>query len=400
MSDAAAGRPPLPRIVKQFGAVSFLNDLASEMVYPLLPALVTGLGGTAVHLGIMDGVAEAASAGVKLRSGRLAEHSPWRRPLVELGYVVAAVARPVIGLATAPWQVVALRATDRLGKGARTPPRDALIADATPPALHGRAYGLHRGMDHAGAAVGPLVAWAMMTGLARAPGQVAIWSVVPGALAVAFVMWALRSAPVAQVEEPAETLEATAVPGAVGTSQVFALIVTFAFIRMPETLILLRLQDEGLAVAAIPLAWAGLHVVRTAASYPGGWLSDRAGARRTMVLGWALYAVLCIGLGVTTSATIALTLLLAFGLVSAATESPERAFVAAAGVGARRGRRFGAYHALVGLVALPGSVLLGVIYQRLGGPTALSLSGIAAMGLAGLGLIVRDDGTLRSRRNG
>ncbi len=396
MNRAGASRSKLPRIVKQLGTVSFFNDLASEMVYPLLPALVTTrLGGTALALGALDGVADAVAAGVKLGSGWLAEHVRWRRPLVVGGYAVAAVVRPVMGVASSAWQVIALRATDRFGKGVRNPPRDAVIADASPGALRGRAFGFHRGMDHAGAVVGPLVAWALLAGAGADPSEVIVWSLVPGVIAVGVVGWAMGKVggPGTGNGERNDKRETGSgkrqVQAQGGSLYLFGLIVGFAFLRFPETLLLLRLQDLGVAVALIPLLWAALHVVRSMASYPGGWLSDVVGARRTMVLGWVIYAAVCMGLALTDSAAVAALWLLVFGLVAATTEAPERAFVAAAGASSRRGRRFGAYHAAVGLVALPGGLLFGALYAGLGGAVALGLSGGLAAVLCVLGALGR-----------
>src|SRR5213593_3386275 len=192
MSGRAAGATAaaitttrLPRQVKLFGAVSLLNDFASEMIYPLLPALVTGvLGAGPQALGALDGAADFAAAFVKLGAGRLADRPASRGRLVVLGYAVAVLVRPVIAFAAAAWQVIGLRVVDRLGKGLRTPPRDALIADVTPSPLRGRAFGLQRGMDHAGAVLGPILAWWLL-----APGggsanvrAVIGWSVAPGVL--------------------------------------------------------------------------------------------------------------------------------------------------------------------------------------------------------------------------
>lgn len=398
MTEERSSRSRLPRIVKQLGAVSLFNDLASEMVYPLLPALVTTrLGGTALALGALDGIADAAAAAVKLGSGWLAEHVRWRRPLVIGGYVVATVVRPVMGVTSAAWQVIALRAGDRVGKGVRTPPRDAVIADASPGALRGRAFGFHRGMDHAGAVVGPLVAWALIAGTGAAPAEVIVWSVVPGIMAVMVVVWAMgkvgeRGMGNGEREDNREggkgKGEGYDEGGAVqrGSSfALFALIVAFAFARFPETLLLLRLQDLGVQVALIPVLWAALHVVRSTMSYPGGWLSDVVGPRRTMVLGWVIYVLVCFGLARTGSATIGALWFLVFGLVAAATEAPERAYVAAAGVSARRGRRFGGYHAAVGMAALPGGLLFGALYTDLGGAVALTVSGAIAALICPLG---------------
>src|SRR5438094_2231329 len=200
MSANAAGAPVapaavarLPRQVKLFGAVSLLNDFASEMIYPLLPALVTGvLGAGPQALGALDGAADFAAAFVKLGAGRLADRPARRGRLVVLGYAVAVLVRPVIAFAAAAWQVVGLRVVDRLGKGLRTPPRDALIADVTPPPLRGRAFGVQRGLDHAGAVLGPLVAWWLLASGTANVRRVIALSIVPGILVLVLAVWAVR----------------------------------------------------------------------------------------------------------------------------------------------------------------------------------------------------------------
>src|SRR5437016_2848414 len=189
------GRWPgvLPRQVKLFGWVSLLNDFASEMIYPLLPAFVTGvLGAGPQALGALDGAAEFAAALVKLGAGRLAERVPLRGPLIVLGYFIAVVVRPVIAVTGAAWQVIGLRVVDRLGKGLRTPPRDALIADVTPVALRGRAFGLQRGMDHAGAVLGPILAWWLLASGSANVRMVIGVSIVPGMVVLVLAVWAVK----------------------------------------------------------------------------------------------------------------------------------------------------------------------------------------------------------------
>src|SRR6266568_5070997 len=182
----------LPRQVKLFGALSLLNDFASEMIYPLLPAFVTGvLGGGAEALGALDGAAEFAASVVKFGAGRLADRPARRGPLIVLGYAIAVAVRPIIAITAAAWQVIALRVVDRVGKGIRTPPRDALIADVTPPELKGRAFGLQRGMDHAGAVLGPLAAWFLLTHGADVRRVIAA-SIVPGVAVLGLAWWATR----------------------------------------------------------------------------------------------------------------------------------------------------------------------------------------------------------------
>ena len=374
---------PLPRQVKLFGAVSLLNDFASEMVYPLLPAFVTGvLGGGAVALGALDGAADAAAALVKLVAGRLADRPSRRGPLIVIGYFVAAAVRPIIAVTAAAWQVVGLRVVDRLGKGLRTPPRDALIADVTPEPIRGRAFGLQRGLDHVGAVIGPLVAWWMLTRHADVR-TVILASFVPGVIVVLLAIWTVRDGKgrygTVRVNTPSEPLPSLTVPYRPLPSYVIAIGV-FYLIRMPETLMILRAQQLGIAVALVPLLWAALHVVRSSTSFVGGALSDRIGPSRTMWIGWLTYVGLAAGMAFATSRVAAWLLFLALGVVAGLTESPERSLVSAA-TGGHRGTAFGTYHALTGVAALAGGLLLGVVFQRASGATAFLVSAIGALGL-------------------
>ena len=378
MSD----REQLPRQVKLFGAVSLLNDFASEMVYPLLPAFITGvLGGGAVALGALDGAADAAAALVKLVAGRLADRPSRRGPLIVGGYFLAAAVRPIIALTAAAWQVIVLRIVDRLGKGLRTPPRDALIADVTPAPMVGRAFGLQRGLDHVGAVIGPLVAWWMLSTGADVR-TVIVASVLPGVLVLVLATWAVRGGRgrkgSVEGQEPSVLPPLTA-PYRPLPPSVIA-IAFFYLLRMPETLMILRAQDLGIAVALVPLLWASLHVVRSSTSFVGGALSDRIGPSRTMWIGWLSYVALAAGMAFAASPLAAWVLFLALGVVAGLTESPERALVSAA-TGGRHGSGFGVYYALTGVAALVGGVALGLVFQRVSGATAFTVSAVGALGL-------------------
>jgi len=374
-------RPALPRQVKLFGVVSLLNDFASEMVYPLLPAFITGvLGGGAVALGALDGAADAAAALVKLVAGRLADRPSRRGPLIVGGYFLAAAVRPVIALTAAAWQVVVLRVVDRLGKGLRTPPRDALIADVTPPPMVGRAFGLQRGLDHVGAVIGPLVAWVVLSRGADVR-TVILASIVPGVLVTMLAAWAVKDGEGrrgAAKEAAAETVPPSA-PSRPFSPAVIAIAI-FYVVRMPETLIIFRAQGLGIAVALIPLLWSAVHVIKASTSFVGGALSDKIGPSRTMWIGWLSYVALAAGMGLASSPLAAWVLFLALGVVAGLTESPELALVSAA-TGGRRGSRYGVYHALTGVASLIGGIALGLVFQRLNGATAFLVSAVGALGL-------------------
>ena len=384
MSESNGGGGGLPRQVKLFGAVSLLNDFASEMVYPLLPAFVTGvLGGGALALGALDGAADAAAALVKLLAGRLADRPERRGPLIVGGYFLAALVRPVIAITAATWQVIGLRVVDRLGKGLRTPPRDALIADVTPAPLVGRAFGLQRGLDHVGAVIGPLVAWALLTRHADVR-TVILASFVPGALVVMLAAWAVRddkrTVREAAIEQPlpSRTVSYRPLPSAL------IAISAFYLLRMPDTLIILQSQRLGVAIALVPLLWAAVHVVRSSTSFVGGALSDRIGPAPTMWIGWLSYVALSIGMALAHRPLAAWLLFLALGVVAGLTESPELALVSAVageGGGRHRGSLFGVYHAFTGIAALAGGLLLGVIFQQASGATAFYVSAAGSLAL-------------------
>ena len=375
-----SNRPELPKQVKLFGAVSLLNDFASEMVYQLLPAFITGvLGGGAVALGALDGAADAAAAIVKLVAGRLADRPSRRGPLIVGGYFLAAAVRPVIALTAAAWQVVVLRVVDRLGKGLRTPPRDALIADVTPAPIVGRAFGLQRGLDHVGAVIGPLVAWVVLSRGADVR-TVILASIVPGVLVTMLAAWAVRGGEGRReaAKESAETLPPSAALRRLSPPVIA--IGIFYLVRIPETLIIFRAQQLGIAVALIPLLWSAVHVIKSSTSFVGGALSDRIGPSRTMWLGWLSYVALAAGRAFAASPFAAWVLFLALGVVAGLTESPERALVSAA-TGGRHGSGFGVYHALTGVAALVGGIALGLVFQRASGATAFVVSAVGALGL-------------------
>ena len=382
----------LPGAVYWFGATSFTNDLASEMVYPLLPAFVTRtLGGGALALGVLDGAAEAVASLFKLLSGYASERRERRGVLVVTGYAIAALVRPLMALSAAAWQVIALRTVDRLGKGVRSAPRDVMIADVVPAAQRGRAFGVHRAADHAGAVVGPLVAAGLLA-LGLAVREVFWIAVVPGLAAAVLAAIAVRKAQTAPGTPPTEKAvnEIGVVPVTGGRSavSVVILLALASMMRMPETLLLLRAQDAGISVAAIPLLWAALHVVRSLASVPGGMLADRIGPRPVILSGWLLYALFVVLFARVASVQAAWAVFLSFGLVAALTESPERAWIASIGKAARRGRAFGWYHAAIGVAALPGAALLGWLYQSRGPAFALTISAAATAVLAVAGLAV------------
>lgn len=389
MAEGKDGALPPP--VKGLSAVSLFNDFASEMVYPVLPAFVTGpLGGSPVVLGALDGAADLTAALVRWGSGRLTDRPGWAKPLIFFGYAIAMVVRPLIALASAGWQVIGLRAADRVGKGLRSPARDAVIASLTPQPLRGRAFGFHRAADHFGAVLGSLTAWVLLQRQVDVRSVIG-WSVVPGVVAVLVLVLVLRRVRTSQVigSTPTDFTDdadsgkhsVKSVPsvgeGTDATGSGFwvpvVVLVLLTVARLPETLLLLRLQDLGVPIAAIPLAWAALHVVRSAGSYPGGWLSDRLGARNALALGILLYAAAIAGLSAALGQVAALAVFLGHGLVAGLIEPAERVAIARLAP-VRTGRGFGNLQGLSGLAALPAGLAFGWVYRDAGGSAALMAS--------------------------
>jgi MFS family permease len=335
---------PLPRAVKALGLVSLLTDASSEMIYPLLPAFVTGvLGAGAAFLGAVEGLAETTAALLKLVAGRLADRLPRRKPLVVAGYGLSSATRPLVALAAAPVHVLAIRLLDRVGKGVRGAPRDALLADVTTEGQRGRAYGFHRAMDHAGAVVGPILASAVLL-FTRDLRIVFALSAVPAALAMAALVAAVREDPRPRpVHADAQEREGGLRPG---LRPYLAVLAVFTLGNSSDAFLLLRAQEAGVGLALIPLLWSFHHLVKSAASTAGGTLSDRVGRKKAIVAGWTVYALAYAGFTHARTATHVFLLFAVYGLFYALTEGPERALVADLAGPDARGRAFGLYHAV------------------------------------------------------
>jgi MFS family permease len=385
MNGQDAARPDArPRALMRgnvlwLSVASFLNDAASEMIYPLLPLFLTGtLGVGAAFVGVVEGVAESASSLLKLASGWLADRTGRRKAPTALGYAIAALGRPLIAVTTAGWQVLAVRLADRVGKGIRTAPRDALLAESVPAEHRGAAFGLHRAADHAGAVAGPLIASALLLAWPGDLRTVFALALVPGLLTVGAVLWKVR--------ETAPAPSAVAAPPLPRWSELgptlpryLAVLALFTLGNASDAFLLLRAAEAGVPVAAIPLLWGALHVSKAVFSVWGGRLSDRIGARRAIVAGWVVYAAVYAGFAVVGAAWQVWALFLVYGLYFGLTEAPEKALVAALAPDGRRGSAFGAYHAAIGIAALPASVLFGVLWQGFGAHVAFATGAAFAL---------------------
>ncbi|RMF97728.1 MAG: MFS transporter [Gammaproteobacteria bacterium] len=371
----------LPRTVIVLSLVSFMNDAASEMITPLLPLFLTlTLGSGAAVLGLVEGLAEAASSLLKLASGYLSDRGWSRRGLVVGGYALANVARPLIGLAGAWPAVLLLRFLDRVGKGIRTSPRDALIAASTPAHWRGRAFGLHRAMDNAGAVVGPVLAWLLLqqeVGLR----DIFLLSVIPGAIVMLLLLTGLKDLPPAAPAPRPPPLKWRLLH-----PQLRGLIIAatgLALASAPEAFLVLWAAERGLEIPWIPLLWAAASLVKSVLAAPAGWLSDHAGRLPVALGGWGLRIAVLVALALTGDAGgdhVTWLLFLAYAGSLALTEAVERALVGDVAGEQERGTAFGLFHMCVGLAALPGALIFGGIWQLAGSAAAFgTAAAIAAL---------------------
>lgn len=372
----------LPRTVVILGLVSFLNDTASEMITPLLPIFLTAtLGAGPAVVGLVEGAAEAASSLIKLLSGRMADKGWNQKGLVLGGYSLSNTARPLIGLALGWGGVMLLRFFDRVGKGLRTSPRDALISEAVIYSQRGRAFGFHRALDNAGAMLGPLCAYLLLR--SDMPlGHVFLYSLLPGILVILLLGFGLTDNPASQ---PAPG-QPPPLRWSLLDGRLRGLIMAgggLALATAPEAFLVLWAADQGLKIAWVPLIWAAASAVKAIISGPAGALSDYCGRLPVLLGGWTLRIVMLLALAYSSQhhlSVLVWPLFLGYAAAIASTEGAERATVGDFAHQEERGTAFGLYHMTIGLAALPGALLFGAVWQLWGSGAAFLLNAVIASG--------------------
>jgi MFS family permease len=377
MTSKAPSATSLPRTVVALGFTSFLTDIGSEMIFPLLPVFIASLGGAATFIGLAD----ATSSVLKLASGLWSDRLKRKKPLVLLGYVIASLARPLMGVAMAPGHVLAIRTVDRIGKGIRTSPRDVLISSSVEARDAGRAFGFQRALDHAGAVLGPLVATALLAA-GWTMRQVFVAAIVPGILAILCLL---------TVQERPSPVIAQSPPAAASGARLsrplrlyLGILALFALGNASDAFLLLRARDLGVSVASLPVLWTCFHIVKVASTYVFGRLSDRMPRVWLLMAGWLVYAVAYLLFARASQAWHAWALFALYGLFYGLTEPVERALIKELAPSSLQGRAFGYFNLVSGLCAIPAGVLTGYLWEAFSPALALQVGA----GFAGMALVL------------
>jgi MFS family permease len=387
----------LPRNVFAISLVSLLNDVSSEIVYPLLPFFLNNtLGVSPRVLGSIEGAAESVSSLLKLFAGHFSDRFGKRKIFVVFGYVLSSFARPLLAFATSWYQVLAIRLSDRIGKGIRTAPRDAMIADTVAIQERGLAFGFHRAMDHTGAVVGPLIGYLLVLLFAADRNaltstdftRIFLLASIPALGAVLVVAFFVRESH--KPKRAADTALASgtnlgappvrlSLRGFDGNFKCFLVIIAlFTLSNSSDFFLLLRARDAGVSVLNTSLLWAALHGSKVLSSIFGGDLSDRLGRKRLIVSGWVLYAAVYAGFAFVSNEVSVWVLFLIYGIYFGLAEGAEKALVADLVRPEQRGTAYGLYNLAFGITVFPASLLMGLLWDWRGPQTAFLVS--AALG--------------------
>lgn len=378
----------LPSTVWLVGMISLCNDTASEMLYPLLPLYLSSvLMAGPKALGVIEGIAEAVASLLKLVSGVIVDRTRRTKPWIVFGYCLAGAGRPLVAFASSWGMLLAIRVGDRIGKGLRSSPRDALLAAAAGSEHRGLAYGLHRALDNTGAVLGPLLA-SLLLSLHVPLRDIFFWALLPG-LATLVLTLALRE-PMNLPPSPAKRFDWKPDGLSAPFKRYLAIVALFSLGNSSNMFLLLRAQELGVAQSMVPLLWAAVSALAALLLTPLSALSDRWGRRRFIVAGWLLYAAVYATLGLTALDLVGLMgAFAAYGVFVAATEGVEKAMVADLAPEAQLGTAFGWFNLVTGVMLFPASFLFGELYEHLGAATAFGFS--AGCALLAAGLLIRPE---------
>jgi len=368
--------------------VSLLNDTSSEIIYPLLPAfLVLTLGASPFAIGLIEGLAESVASILKLFSGYLSDKFGTRKLPVFIGYALAAITRPFLSFVTTWPQVLVVRTADRVGKGIRGSPRDALIAASVPETERGFAFGFNRAADNMGAVLGPLVGFILLYCIARNADsptareyqQVFLYASIPVVLGLLVIVGFVR-----EKDKSATANGGMPIRFSLGTFDskfklYLGIVALFTLSNSSDAFLLLRAEQSGIAPVLLPLLWVVLNISKVVSSLIGGHLSDTIGRRPMIVSGWIVYALVYVGFAFVGSAWEAWALFIVYGTYFGLTEGTEKALVADMVSEDKRGTAYGFYNLAIGITVLPASLLFGLVWDGFGAPTAFIASAVVSI---------------------
>ncbi len=380
----------LPKPIRLLGWVSLLTDAATEAVYPLLPVFITQvLGGPPVALGIVEGAADATSSILKVVAGRWSDRAGIRKPIVVIGYSLSSLVRPFVAIATSWAHVFVIRVADRVGKGLRSAPRDAMLATLAPPGERGRVFGYHWAMDHAGAAIGPLLATVFLFFSPDNYRLLFALTIIPGLLAVITLLRVPETVGTKPVERLAALEPVERLPSAL--KKYFVVSSVFALGNSSDAFLLLQLSHAGVPLIGLTALWSAQHAIKALITMRAGMLSDRVGRRALIISAWIIYAIVYFGFAFSESMYALIGWFLIYSTYSAAVEGSEKALVADLTPDALHATAFGWHAAVQGLGALAAGILFGLLWQYFGAPVAfmtgggLALAAAAALAVSRLG---------------
>lgn len=359
--------------------MSLLTDAATEAVYPLLPVFITQvLGGPPIALGIVEGAADATTSALRVVSGRWSDRLGVRKPIVVVGYTLSSLVRPFMAVTSSWAHVFAIRVTDRVGKGLRGAPRDAMLAALAPPGQRGRVFGYHWAMDHAGAAVGPLLATLFLLVYPDDYRLLFALTIVPGLLAVVTLLRVPEAIDKPQGLSPHVSTQGPSIPLPEPLKKYLAILSVFTLGNSSDAFLLLQLSHAGVPLTGLTLLWSAQHAIKAALTMRGGMLSDRFGRRTLIASGWLVYAIVYIGFAFSTSVAALVGWFLFYSTYAAAVEGSEKALVADLTPEPLRATAFGWHAAVQGFGALAAGILFGALWQMFGAPIAfLTGAGLA-----------------------
>lgn len=382
----------IPRVVLILGLVSFLTDISSEMIYPLLPGfLALTLGASPWALGLIEGLAEATSAWLKLKSGSWADQGWNKKRMLLVGYGLSGALRPMVSFAQGWTDVLLIRFSDRVGKGLRSTPRDAMIAQSVDAHNRGQAFGFHRAMDHAGAVIGPIIASVLMGAFLFTERDVFLWAFLPATLAFLVILFLVKEETKPRPEDKSAAGPSRSQSGPQILVRIpwnafprrfrwiLLAILVFTLGNSSDAFLLMKLTQAGLAPAKVTLIWSLLHIVKMISSHFGGRLSDKWGRAPTLAVGWTLYSLVYILFALDISIGWLVAVFLIYGIYFGLTEATEKAWMVDLAPAHLQGTALGLYNAIVGFGALPASLLFGVIWQTAGASMAFVFGSTCAI---------------------